>query len=259
MSNEMENYKSISKMIYENSSLSLRLNFTDMSSGIKNFRTAAIFEPDPYEGEVANPESGLDQQYLHGPIRKKPGFYFRGKEINESLNLLERTCSGEKDLKETIQESSGYLKREAIHGYENPQGELDNWIFNNFKLEIQKQNDSLISTMSVFHFGALKDFILTTKHVQNVDEAISLYKNNLLESEILCDLQKGFLLQDRILKHTHWKSPDYNLLEKSGDIFNKEFTERYLYSLEKLKPFDITLETKNALLISMILKNFYKK
>ncbi len=64
-------YDGINSMLEKDKNLSLEIDHVDRSYGIKNFRTAAIFEPNPREGEVANPEAGLDIQYLEGERREK--------------------------------------------------------------------------------------------------------------------------------------------------------------------------------------------
>ena len=126
--------------------------------------------------------------------------------------------------------------------------------FGNSELPKNK-TDSLISKTRIFHFDPMKNFVMSSKKIQNVGEIISIYENNQVEIKTLQNLARGFLLQDRILYLTKWKNPKFELI--NINILNSNFSETFNKSLESLKPFNITMGSKNALFTSMLLEQFF--
>lgn len=259
----MKTYGAITEMLNNDSSLSLNLYFTDLSYGVKNFRTASIEEPDPYEGKVANPESGLDQQFLHGPRRSKNGFKFEARSIVQALDLLEKACNSKKGLENTVRAKKGdkYLINgnyvPAVHGFSKPQSGLDVWIFNEFYFEIQqKENRGLFLEVTSGEFD-VQGFPVSSKKISNVKEAIELYQNNPIENSIIRSLQKGILINAGNEKYADLKLNKKNFSELSKGVVTSGFLDKYNSALESLKPFNISKKVLDKLFTAMLLDNFY--
>ncbi len=260
----MRTYRAITKMLKEDPELSLKLYFIDMSYGVKNFRTASIYEPNPYEGKVANPESGLDQQVLEGPRRKRFDHSFKAKHTIQALDLLERTCSGKKGLKDKVQESRGnkYFAsrnyRPHIHGYGFPKSGLDTWIFNDFMFEIQQEKEGkmiLNATSGEFYVHGTK---VSSIPIASVGEAVAFYQDHPVNNSVLRNLQKGILLKEGISKYAGLEI-DENFLKNAEGIFAQEFLDEYDFALESLTPFNIPKKVQTRIFLAMLFDKFHSK
>lgn len=258
----MESYPNITKMLHGDKNLSLDLYFFSMSGGIDNIRIASIFEPNPNAGKTAGEG---DQTYVLGKRHLKRGYDFKARDINEALELLERTCSGETSLKDTIGndyddddygDDSWPPRINVVNGYEEPKGGLDNWIFAGIQLELQKKDKSLVAQVYSRDFYAREALIISSKEVQTVGEAFYPYQEQTLDYTIPAHIQRGSLLLDRLRHYGKFGSND-RLKENTLNILNTEVSREYNRALETLKPLEITSAAKDALLISMLMGKIF--
>jgi hypothetical protein len=187
-----KDYKKITEMLFSNTNHSFELRRLDWQYGVNFIRSASIWEPNPFEGEVANPESGLDQQFLEDARRKKSGFHFNAKTSKQAINLLELASNGIEGLKDTTKSSFCYDFGRAncpvVHGFSKPQGGLDNWIFANFELKLYQKEDALLAEMSVYKAAFDKEVIYSQK-VNGVGEAIEIYNEVPVNMQTLNNLR----------------------------------------------------------------------
>ncbi|MGV8162216.1 MAG: hypothetical protein ACP5N2_02665 [Candidatus Nanoarchaeia archaeon] len=258
-----ENYNALTQMLKQDPQLSLRIVHHAISSGLENARYSSIFEPNPHEGKVANPESGLDQQVLHGERWTKRGYKFAARDTIESLALLERACSGDKSVRNTVKESTRFNLNDGISGYSDDTGGIDTWIFNGFYFTITNEPSGLNAKMISYSFET-DDTIIHSQKVENVDQGVDFYNNNPVSNDTIRDLKNGLLLENRIRKHSKLQNPEHTLFETTAKVFetttagvlNQRF-QKYYDSLKELRPFDINNECKNAVFMSILLKALY--
>lgn len=259
----MKKYKAIDKMLKEDKQFSLEIYFTSMSYGIKNYRNVTINELDPYEGQIANPETSLDQQVLHGPRREKPDFNFKARDTLQALNLLERTCKGETRLKDNVQQGrKSYNKNKEdipwIHGYKNPKKGLDSWIYEGFRLEINKNEKGKLSLKMKSKDFHTRNLIIISKEIENVDKAITLYEKNFVESSIIKSLKQGIRLESAVSRNLNWNLSNKKF-EKARIHTNKEIRKKYEEALRYLKPFKIPKRIQKDLFTAILLEQFYSE
>jgi len=252
----MEKYDQLTSLLKKDNFLSLYLSKIGMSYGIENVRIAEILEPNPNEGQVI--QLNEEQSYKLGPRRIKSNFELRGRDINESLDLLEKRCAGEKEVKNTVSYSYTWDPKEGnIHGYPKPSNGLDSWLFAGCNFEIKKEGQVLVAKMYTNHFN-IEDIIIFSEEIENVDEAIHRYDNQPQGFLIAEDIQRGRIIKDRLLRSTGWNSIN---ISKDNNILNPKFIEEYNQLINHLSQQSLNLseEAKEFLFTSMLLKGFYKK
>lgn len=238
-------------MIRSNPNYSFKLSRLDWQYGVHRIRKASIIEPNPDAGKIGG--SG-DQEYIIGKLHSKPNYSFRAKTSKQALDLLERTCFGEKDLGDTVQESWG--GKQKIHGFSKPQGGIDNWIYAGFNLEVKQEEGVLVSKLGAYEFET-GNVLISKSAVKTVGDIIWLYEANPISFGVLKSLKRGIFLENRMRKHLRCESPEEYFYEKTGGLLASNFMEDYFSDLKSLEPFDISKKAKDALLFGMMIDKLY--
>ncbi|MBW2998787.1 hypothetical protein KY321_04565 [Candidatus Woesearchaeota archaeon] len=250
----MENYSNITELLKSDSSLSLFFRSAFFRCGVRKVRSVSIMEPNPHKGKVANPGSGLDQQYCHGPRWDKRGYDFDARCAIEGLDLLEKKCSGDEDVKSIVSYDS--RGDETVHGSLIPIEGLDSWLFHNFCFEVRPKEDGLYAVMKNNAFHSKRE-IIYDKKVDSVLDAVSLFEDNVVSDSTLYDLKTGLTMDYRTQKCMRFVPKEKAFLDVARNMLSESFVSRYEGSLEELKPFEFTKEVKDSLLIGMFLNEFY--
>jgi hypothetical protein len=250
-----DKYDSITEVLKNDKNLSMELITFPMSAGVKNIRVAMIFEPNPDKGKTAGYG---DQEYILGSTRVKNPFEVYARDAIESLDLLALKCAGEKDVKNTVSYRPEYIgpSKNVIHGYNVPKAGLDSRLFTDFRLIIQKQENDLVATMKNDNFYG-SGMIISSKPVENVDEAITLYEDNPQDVSILNLINKGSVVNTKLQKYVGFNNFGKPSPEISNAVTTQEFLRKYDNALTKLVPLNITDSAEGALFIGMLLREFY--
>lgn len=251
-----ENFQHVTDILLKDQSASLQFWIPDLHYGIRNGRNVYIEEPNPFEGKVANPWSGLDQQYLHGKRWRRKGFDFRGGTL-ETLALLEKAAQGETP-ENTVGRQSTCEKNENINGYSTGQGGIDNWLFTDYHIEILLQDEQLLINLRSGDFH-VRDYILSSLPIKNVDEGVDIYENNPVSVETLQALYRGVIISKKIRKQTAWKDPDVLLSTIARHSIKQEFITDYHNELTKLEAFNIPNDLKDAFFIALLNQRLYQE
>jgi len=248
----MANYQAITDLLKADPKLSAELYFFDMDCGVKYVRNAAIFEPDPEEGQVDY--VGGDQEFVHGPKRVRRNFDFQARDADESLDLLESACRG-KPAQNTAKRGWGTEKAE--HGYEEAKVGLDCWIAAGLRASVQTEKDSLIFRLVTSNF-AVKDVLIEERKVTSVEEAFRPYQQSTVDASLPKHLQRGAYFIGQVAYQSRYR-PENNLAERNVDTFTEKFLAEYQQALKDLKPFNITPQAQDALFLSLALGRMFKE
>jgi hypothetical protein len=243
----MRNYSSITSRLMGDDSLTLELERLDWQYGVHRIRQAAIWGKNPDAGKTAGEG---DQEYILGPRDTQRGLEFRGRETIEALNLLERACTGETGLKDTVTRYS-HNDKEVIHGNEVATPGLDQWIFNHATLMVQNKAGILTANMTVYNL------LIASQKIANVGEVISLYESNIQKDSEIEYISTGAYIRRYLLENAGLKSKNSDFRDTEG-ITHEVLLNNFHISLSHFAPIGISQDAKEALLTKMLLDFIYK-
>jgi hypothetical protein len=244
----MDEYTSISRTLLEDNSLSFVLGFHPMNAGVKNVRYGGIYESNPESGKLIGRNDCVE--FREGKTRGKKGYSFQARNVNELLGLVERACSGETGIVNTVSTTS-WAGIDTIDGLPNSEPGLDDWIYEGLAFGISQSEGNLVVKMSTNNF-AVRNFLVSSTTVPDFDQAVRPYQNHPQKTENLKHIQSGAAMFGGILNKCRLVPNELMaemarsyLPDKQHPIVN------YDQALQQLEPFNITNQAKNALFFSI--------
>ncbi len=242
-------YANIEKTLKENISNSLELYKCDLHYGVENSRIAKIKEPDPDEGKLV---PAGDQSYYHGSRRTMWGYEFLARDATESLDLLEKKCSGE-DVKNTATRLPGkeYWDNAYIHGYDTSQGGIDNWINAGIRFEVGNSEGGFEVKFEAYSFPNTP--VLSKFKGSSLIETLAPYIENEVSPETPRHIHNGLFMQGKMIEGGRNPISRNAVNQVSLKIGNKMEN-----ALKEIEPFGFPEAVQSALMYSIITNELFK-
>jgi hypothetical protein len=259
----MRDYSAITRVLLEDPSSELHLIYHNMDSGVKHIRRGIVEEPHPHAGKRAYDMcSGFTTTVsaTRPKVVHKSSLKFDAQNTLEVLDLLDRAADGEKRVQNTVKSGRHLGEKEGyVHGHEDPQGGIDNWVRGDFRVAVKRsEGKELVARLSTCNFHSRNILVATSKGM-TVGQAIAPFEDYPQETQTIEHIRRGDELQAGIGR-AEVNRPKYNLDERAKAIFgaNHCFINNYGKVLARLAPLNITQQAKNALFVSMLIQDLYE-